>query len=181
MRKPNMFDKQFGPLLGLPCWGVNWEPQLNLSMNFGKPHLNIMEPRRIETDSKRLRLMYAHRKVTVRGDWWLWLFVSRWKLSISGLDDVTSSGSNIRIQKALRLLDGQCLQQVTVDPDDGHTIFEFDLGAVLNVRAMDRSRKSDIWTLYKPKERVLSVQGNGTFHLGSSHGESVYRPIPGRR
>src|SRR5690349_20644777 len=61
-----------------PCWGVHWQPHVNLSMNFGKPRLTIREPKRSTARSKAVRLQFSHRLVTVRGDWWLWLFSTRW-------------------------------------------------------------------------------------------------------
>jgi hypothetical protein len=54
--------------------------------------------------------------------------------------------------------------------------FEFDLGARLEVRELDDATR-DIWSLYKPDHRVLSVRGDGFFSLGPGDGPAEYRPI----
>jgi len=170
-------ERHFRPLHGLPCWGVHWEPQLNLSMNFGIPHLEIREPRKSTAPSARVRLLSVHRRVTIRGRWWLWLFWSRWTLSVQGLEPVRNTGSARRILEALRLLEGQRLTKTVIAPVDGRTRFEFDLGATLDVRELDRSSDSGIWNLYKPDRRVLSVRGDGTFSLGPVNGRAKYQSM----
>ena len=173
-----MIEKHFQGLATLPCWGVHWEPHVNLSMNFGAPHLHIREPKRTNAASESIRLSFAHRQVTLRGRWWLWAFCSRWTLSIRGLQPVRSTASARRIQQAIRLLDGQCLVRAKVNPRNARTRFEFDLGAVLDLRELDNADDGDIWSLYKPDHRVLSVRGDGTFSLESEKVSSAsYRPI----
>jgi len=107
----------------------------------------------------------------------LWLFRSRWTLSIQGLDPVRNTGSARRILEALRLLEGQRLTKTVIAPADGRTRFEFDLGATLDVRELDRSSDSDIWSLYKPDRRVLSVRGDGAFSLGPGNEDAKYQSI----
>ena len=161
-------EEHFRPLVRLPCWGVHWAPHLNLTMNFGAPRLVVREPKRPKKStgaSARIRLQFSHRLVTVQGRWWLWLFWSRWTLSVQGLAPVRSTGSARRIREAIRLLDGQRLTKTLISPDDGRTRFEFDLGAVLDVRELERSDETAIWSLYKPDRRVLSVKGDGSFSL----------------
>lgn len=176
-----MIEKHFQGLAALPCWGVHWEPHVNLSMNFGAPRLEVREPKRSTAASESVRLSFAHRKVTLHGRWWLWAFCSRWTLSVRGLQPVRSSGSARRIQQALRLLDGQRLIRVAINPRDARTRFEFDLGAILDVRELDDCNDGDIWSLYKPDHRVLSVRGDGTFSLGSgAQVASTYRPLVAR-
>jgi hypothetical protein len=171
-------ETHFRPLHRLPCWGVHWEPQLNLSMNFGAPRLTVREPKKSTARSVRVRLQLSHRLVTVRGQWWLWLFWSRWTLSVQGLPSVRSTSSALRIREALRLLDGQRLVKTVISPADGRTRFEFDLGAILDVRELDRSTDTDIWSLYKPDRRVLSVRGDGFFSLGPGNEHAKYQSIP---
>ena len=161
-----MTSEYFNPLLGEVCWGIDWDPQLNLSMNFGRPHLRVREPRETESKFKRIRDLYARRVVTLRGDWWLWIFCAYWKLSIRGKVAARGSSTPAAIKRALHLLKGQRLASVTIDPRNGRTSLEFDLGASLEVRRFDNSGDSDMWLLYKPRNRVLSVRGNGTYsHL----------------
>jgi hypothetical protein len=170
-------ESHFRPLARLPCWGVHWEPRLNLSMNFGAPRLVVREPGKGTAQSLRVRLQLSHRLVTLRGEWWLWLFWSRWTLSVQGLAPVRSTGSARRIHQALRLLDGQRLTKAVISPTDGRTRFEFDLGAILVIRELDRTTDADIWSLYKPDRRVLSVRGDGFFSLGPGNADAEYESI----
>jgi len=168
------FRKHFRPLLTRPCWGVHWEPQLNISMNFGQPRLRIREPRRSGSASPNVRRLASRRLITVRGQWWLWCFCSRWTLRVESLPPVRSSGSQRRIREALQQLDGQKLVQVDVASDTGRTRFAFDLGAVLETRDLDDDL-SDIWSLYKPDGRVLSVRGDGSCSFGPGDEIATYR------
>jgi hypothetical protein len=174
-------ERHFQPFDHLPCWGVHWEPQVNLSMNFGTPHLEIREPKQSTAGSARVRRQFAHRLVTVRGQWWLWLFWSRWTLSVRGLGPVRSTGSADRIRQALRLLDGQRLTKTVIASTHGKTRFEFDLGAILDVRQLDRTTDAAVWSLYKPDGRVLSVRGDGFFSLGPGNTTRQYQRIAAAR
>ena len=151
----------FQPVCGLMCWDVHWERYLNLSMSFGQPHLVVHEPYESESPSARIRQIHAHRKVVVRGEWWLWIFAAYWKLSLHDTEAVTFSSSNRRIQRALALLDGQKLEKVEVKASTGATRFTFDLGGVLDVHRFEPNSDSDLWTLYTPTDYALSVLGTG--------------------
>jgi hypothetical protein len=175
-----MIDKYFRKLAAIPCWGVQWERNLNVSMSFGVPRLKIREPRRSSAKSEAVRRVFAHRNVTLKGDWWLWIFCARWTLSIRGLRPVRSTGSERRIRQALRLLDGQRLVDVRIDPRNSRTRFTFDLGGVLDVRKLDESEDSDIWKLYMPRRRVLSVRGDGTFSMHAGNTQGTYLPLRSR-
>jgi hypothetical protein len=63
----------FQRFYGHPCWGLNYDSRPNLSMNFGKPSLNIREAFQTNAKTEFARRVAAGRCVTVRGEWWLWL------------------------------------------------------------------------------------------------------------
>ena len=66
-------------------------------------------------------------------------------------------------QVAAHGFEGERLLQVEVNEKTGTTKFQFDLGAVLEVRRLQRfKRNDDLWLLYKPDGCVLSVRGDGT-------------------
>src|SRR5438309_752959 len=81
----NAIARSFQPLYGQPCWGLHYDRTLNLSMNFGKPALRIREPFNTDSKSEALRRMAARRLVTVRGEWWLWIYCCYWQLVSNGL------------------------------------------------------------------------------------------------
>ena len=75
---------------------------------------------------------------------------------------VTNSSSSKKMMMAFARLEGQKLSKITVNPANGFTDFNFDLGAHLTAKRLDED-DTDIWTLYKHQGNVLGIQGNGTF------------------
>jgi len=133
-------------------------------MHFGMPRLNIREPYESKSKSKTVQRMAAHRLVTVRGQWRLWIFCAYWRVYREGqfLGGYASTFRKATI--AAHFLDGQKLIKLAVNPGTGATTLEFDLGGVLEVRRFSRYDKdADLWSLYKPNGYVLSVYGDGTF------------------
>lgn len=174
----NAFINSFQPIKGLPCWGVYFQRQLNLSMNFGEPSLKIREPFVATSDSERVKQMASLRNVTVRGKWWLWIYCCHWRLDSGDSKLATGSSSNRSIERAIMQLDGQKLVSVEIKPDSGATRFVFDLGCVLSCRRFDRVTDDKLWTLYKPSGYVLSVHGDGTFcHQRGSDNADRHQPI----
>ena len=123
-----IIEGSFKPLYGQPAWGLHHERHLNLSMNFGKPSIRIREPYSTDSRSEVVRQMAARRQVTVRGEWWLWVYLCYWRLTSDGLELATGSSSIRRIERATAQLEGQALVSVDVEPETGATRFVFDLG-----------------------------------------------------
>ena len=172
-----MVHKLFQRLIGLPCWHVAWDPQTNLSLNFGRPRLVVREPISSRGRSPKVRQLLAHRRVSVRGDWWLWIWCAYWKVSTRGLAPVTGASPRRAIRAALALLDGQRLTGVVVNAANGRTEFCFDLGARLDVRRFDARCDGDMWTLYEPNSRALAVRGDGHFTHEKASRPARYRPL----
>jgi len=173
-----LIENSFQQLYRKPCWGLHFDSQLNLSMNFGKPSLRIREPFSTASKLEVVRRMAARRCVTVRGEWWLWIYCSFWRLSTNSTLLATSSSSSRRIERALKQLDGEALEAVTVNPATGATKFIFDLGCALECRRFERDSDAELWMLYKPRGYVLSARGNGTFtHERASQAGHQARPI----
>jgi hypothetical protein len=174
-------DRSFQPLYGQLCWGLRYDRNLNLSMNFGKPSLHVREPFSTDSTSEAVRRMASRRRVTVRGEWWLWLYCCYWRLTSGDLELATGSSSFRRIERATAQLDGQELVSVAVEPETGATRFAFDLGCVLHCRRFERDTDAELWMLYKPSGYVLSVHGNGTFsHQRATEVEKRLQPIRDR-
>ena len=159
----DILGRSFGPIYGHPCWGLNHEPTLNLSMSFGRPSLRVREPYPSKSASEAVRRSAARRLVTVRGRWWLWLWGCRWRLSSDGKVIAKSDSSRRKIDAAIRELAGQKLISAGVGPGDGESRFGFDLGGVLECRPFRGGRDWGLWHLYEPSGRVLTYHGDGTF------------------
>lgn len=160
---PSKIERVFAPLREHPCWGLHYSSQLNLSVNFGKPSLLVREPRQIAAKSRAVQRMFARRNVTLRGQWWLWLRMCYWKLSVDDRVLVTfGTASQRRLNCAFGELEGQKLVEVFVNPATGATRFDFDLGCRLECRRFEKKSTTDLWCLYRPRGRALLVCGDGT-------------------
>jgi hypothetical protein len=159
----DIIENSFKPLYGEPCWDVNHERYLNLSMNFGRPRLRVREPYETTSKLERVRENAAQRIVTVRGQWWLWITSAYWRLTSHAASLATACSSNKKIERARLALQGQQLVNVAVQPKTGATRFTFDLGCVLHARRLNPNYDAAIWMLYKPNGYVLSIYPNGTF------------------
>jgi hypothetical protein len=147
-------------------------------MNFGKPSLQIREPYDSHSEDEVVRQLAAQRLVTVRGEWWLWIYCCNWRLTSDSLSLAMRSSSFRQIQRALAQLEGQKLVTVEVEPATGATSFTFDLGCALHCRRFKRDSEEELWTLYKPSGYAWSVYGNGTFsHQRSAGAGGRLQPI----
>ncbi|MFN0196823.1 MAG: hypothetical protein ACKVT0_08745 [Planctomycetaceae bacterium] len=158
----NFVEKVFKPVLGHPCWGLYHSRQLNLSMNFGKPSLRIREPIISKAKSARVQKQMSRRCVTVKGEWWLWIYLCYWRLSSKMELLATGSSSAKKVAEALAYLEGEKLISVKFDPHRGVTQFGFDLGATLECRPMTRDSLSKLWLFYQPDGNVVSAFADGT-------------------
>lgn len=159
----NIINKTLSQLYGKPCWGLVYDRDTNLHLNFGEPVLTIREPRPSSTKSPKARELFARRYVAVRGKWRLWVFVANWKISFDGKRAATNLSSYRKIQIALARLQGQLLTKVDINPQTGETRFRFDLGGVLKVSRWKRKSKRDLWLLYKPNGYILAIRGGGRY------------------
>jgi len=173
-----LIDDVFAPLYGKPCWDVVPGYASFLTLEFGMPHLVIDEPKLLpKSASLRRRRAHARRRVTVRGDWHLWIYCCTWRVLIHGEligDDTTAR----RIKRAAHELDGQALQQVIVNPEAGSSVFVFDLGGHLETRPYNRD--SEQWHLYEPSGNVFTYRADGYFshEPGNTVPEQIlWRPL----
>src|SRR5687767_12255528 len=139
----NQIERSFSGLLGMPCWGVRRGFGSFLTLEFGSPHLVVREPVQPRAEaSQRVKRLLAKRSVHARGRWHLWIYGCEWRVQAEGriIGDWTTPR---RIERAVRELNGQKLQDVTVRPRGARTRFAFDLGAELETKPFDRS--SERW------------------------------------
>jgi hypothetical protein len=176
-----VIDDAFEPLYGSMCWGVAWDCQTGVRLNFGRPHLIVREPVAREPDpeeSDSMNCSRMYRGVWVVGDWSLRIEDAYWKLTLRDIPAVTGSSPWQRIEMGLARLDGQELTSVVVNPNSAATRLTFDLGGVLDVRRLGRGDDGDLWTLHTPNDRRLSVRGDGCYHFGrGTSRHRTWKPI----
>lgn len=169
MTKPvPSIEDLFRPLFGLPAWQVKQGFGSFLTFEFGNPHLEIREPRNVLNASPRVREKFSRRRVTIRGDWHLWIYICSWTISLNGQELAHHESTDDQIAEACFELDGQALTEVTV-PEPGKTRFVFDLGGVLETRPYDDDLMEQ-WLLYLPDGDVFTYRSDGAvrFSSGSS-------------
>lgn len=178
-----LISKSFAPLQTKPCWDVHFSGLLNLSMQFGKPSLDIREPSKPTGVSDAVKRAASRRVVSVRGEWSLWLRLCYWKLTLKGEPTLRLSSSDRKINCGISRLAGQKLQSLSVHPETGATRFQFDLGGVLECRRFEKASNDELWILYEPNRYTLSVYGDGPFDHGRMTNEATDRarqPVGGR-
>ena len=116
------------------------------------------------------------RGVKVVGEWWLWIYIARWRLMVEG-SRVNGRSSRRKMGAALNLLEGQRLAGTRVHNASGATTLDFDLGAQLEIRRWNRGDTDDLWTLSEPNGMALAVTADGRMTHEAADKEDRYVPL----
>ena len=173
MQQSDIINGAFSPLYGKPCWNVQhgWGSQVTLE--FGKPHLIIDEPREpLPAWSPDMNKRRARRLVTVRGTWHLRIYCCEWQV-LTGTKRIGHSNlkdsSKKPIERGAKEPGGQKLIGVSVNSHMGTSVFTFDLGSRMDTKPYDASVQ---WTLFEPNGDVVRYRGDGRY----SHQPGDTRP-----
>jgi hypothetical protein len=154
----SIFQKVFSEVYGHPCWNVKPGYGSFLTLEFGRPHLDVREPSIANKDaSLRVRRLLAHRSVFVHGEWHLWIYCCAWEVLSNG-KHIGNGSTKLEMRRAAKVLDGQKLVQFSFAAKQVRCIFEFDLGATLQTEPYDR--KGEQWMLHTPKKKVLTLRAD---------------------
>lgn len=173
------------PLFGTYSWGAVRVHGSILMLEFGDPNLTVSKPHRAPVHLEGVSQHMLQRKVFVRGQWTLTIYLSVWSLVCEDVEIATSSSDQPRVERAVRVLAGQALREVDLRPD-GTTFFRFDLGGVLGVWPAEEGIYSDgslakLWSLLGPGVDALEVRADGQFSIHPRNTEPdsyVWQPIP---
>jgi hypothetical protein len=114
---PTQIERVVRRLYGKPCWGVKPGFGSFLTLEFGKPNLEVREPLvASKAASERVRQALARRRVQVHGEWHLWIYCCHWEV-LSGNKRVGDSSSKTKIRRAAEFLNGQKLIGFAVSPE----------------------------------------------------------------
>ena len=119
------------------------------------------------------------RSAFVRGDWHLWIYQCAWTLALSSAQLAHSESDETTIRRALRVLNGQVLTRIQIDPDDGRTEFAFDLGCELTAFPYPGHKSvepDDLWMLFEPSSHAVTTRSDGTFRRTPSTDASDHDP-----
>ncbi len=161
-----VFERLFRPLYGHPCWGVRPGLRPSLTLEFGKPHLDILEPVSASKGaSARVKAYLARRRIFVHGEWHLWLYFCNWELLYKG-QKIGYRSAEAKIERGGNSLNGEKLIRFSIAPTSMRCHFEFDLGS--SIRTWPSDSTSDQWLLYTPSHKVLIVRADGKYQYGRS-------------
>lgn len=156
--------KSFNKIKKLPCWGVDAGQGSMISFEFGEPSLKIREPiKPTKHMQKNIKEILDRRRVTVNGEWFLWIYCCDWIVK-ENKKIIGDSTTKLRMEKASKFLDGQKLINVIIRPRGCRTVFEFDLGGILETKPYDKI--SEQWLFYEPDGKVLTLRADKMFSYG---------------
>ena len=151
--------------LRLPCWQVRWDRQVGLDMNFGRPHMELRQPRESLSRSPRVRAHSARRGVHLHGTHWLVVYPGRWRLTLADGLTVRDTSSAKRLDMAVARLSGELLEGIAIHSQTGRTDFFFDLGGHMTVRwprAHAADKDHELWSLHS-RSRFVAVFAGGDY------------------
>jgi hypothetical protein len=177
-----VFEKSFAAIYGKPCWQVTPGVGTFLTLNFGEPHLEIVEPKFVKSDSEKAKQQFASRQVLIKGQWRLWINCCAWKVLSNG-KLIGESSTKASIQGSASFLNGQKLLGFSITPGLWQCNFEFDLGGTLETRPYDHDGIQ--WYLFDSAAlKVLALRSDGCHYYDNfddvSHNlKPVEVPEPG--
>ncbi len=165
----------FSKIIGKLVWQVRQGHGSFLTLEFGNPHLEVREALPNAT-SVGLR----DRRVTVRGDWHLWIYCCDWKILQGGARLAHSESDRQAIERALLRIDSQTLNAVDVDPPTGSSCFSFEHRLVLETSPY-QSGSDDTWLIYGPDRNVLTFRADGCYSWHADNtppSQAIWLPVP---
>ena len=156
---PTPLDTFVGPMLGLPAWNVKQGHSSFLTFDFGEPRLEVSE---WHSEKRGLR-----RLARVRGQWHLWIYCCHWRALQGGTQLAWSEDADELIERAAAMLNGQKLLAVRVDPNQGRSTFEFDLGGAVETWPFGDDPSEEQWTVLTAGE-AFAFRADGFYSRGPS-------------
>jgi hypothetical protein len=167
---------------GRPACSMKQGYGSSLTMEFGEPDLQIREPLVTSPGaSSQSRENLSRRRVTVTGQWHLWIYCCNWSIAEYDCELAGSESSTEVIARGTRRLDGQKLLSVERGAMRGSWIFEFDLGGKVRTWPYADEPSLEQWLLYERKSgRVLEVRGDDQWQCapgGQKVGNDDWKPM----
>jgi hypothetical protein len=126
------------PVLGRTSWLVKHGYGSFITMEYGDPHVDVHKPLLLPVSIEGAPAKALRRLAFVHGEWHLWIYCCEWSLLLEDIQLAHDESDDVTMDRALAVLNGQVLQAVDIEPDDGRTRFTFDLGCWLRALAPHR-------------------------------------------
>ena len=156
-------EEVFRPIVGKWAWHVRRGFGSFLTMEFGEPRLEVRDPRDLAEDvSDQVRRNFKKRRVTLVGEWHLWVQYCDWAILTpnSGVSNRETDAK--KVDQCLEELDGQALVAVDDNAARASCLLHFDLGATLELSPSLDSDDNDLWTVHHLHNTVFGYRSNGT-------------------
>jgi hypothetical protein len=137
----------FPSLMDQLVWSVRRGYAGYLTMEFGKPHLKVRNPKISHADSESVRELLDRRRVYLCGQWGLFIKSSKWVVFFKDRTIVNDNDFSEDMKKALDYIDGQKLIKFDFDEDRKTLNLEFDLGGRVEISPEDDNMEDDFWSL----------------------------------
>jgi hypothetical protein len=157
------------PVLGLPAWGVKQGHGSFLTFEFGPPKLEVTER---HSPEKGLR-----RSAYVQGQWHLWIYCCHWRALQDESQVAWSEDNDQVIGRATATLNAQKLVGVCVDPDNGRSSFNFDLGGALETWPYGVDLTEEQWKILTDN-KSFAYRADGQYACGPSTAPDLERWLP---
>jgi hypothetical protein len=159
---PEIIEKAFAPIRGIPCWNVRQGHGSFLTLEFGSPKLKIGEVRLRSSDDP---YAYGRRFISLHGDSHLWIYCCGWRIAQDGNVLACNESTKESIATACRALEGQAFSEFSFRPEPGSSRFMFDLGGKISTGPYD-DELLEQWMLYCADGNVLTYRSDGLFSHG---------------
>jgi hypothetical protein len=155
---PVQIHDVFKPIIGLHAWQVRQGHGSFLTLEFGKPHLRIREPKlNISSELDSVKELFRRRKVIVAGEWHLWIQYAKWKIETEN-DHVSDLEEDRNVvMKVLEELDGQILLGVEVNVPEQFIMLNFDLGPKLRMFPSPHFPDDDWCSIHQISGSITSI------------------------
>jgi hypothetical protein len=155
------FERVFERLLGKPCWDVKPGQGSFLTLEFGKPHLEVREPIAVGKGvSERVGKHLARRRVYVHGAWHLWIYSCDWEVNCKG-KRVGDSSTKLSARRAADFVNGRKLIRFSILQRKVQSTFVFEHGVTLKTFPYDK--RGEQWLIFDPSCKVLVLRADGRY------------------
>lgn len=148
-------------IVGLHAWNVRRGVGSFVQMEFGTPRVELgaPTPSRLKLLGRKGRVV---RPAVIRGDFQLWLYQCDWRFQVEGAEVMSQTATDVEMRELGRILNGQVLQQVVVEPDLSST-FSFDLNTIISTSP---ANAEDQWMVFDERTRTVATwRGDGFVSL----------------
>lgn len=149
-------EKIFSCLIEQLIWSLRRGDTGFLTMEFGRPHIQIRNPMASNSTSIKVRELAMRRRVFLTGQWSLFISSLEWSACFNGRLVVFDSAAD-EINKVLSCIEGQKLIKYNFEKDKKIISLEFDLGGEIKFCFNENRSDGDLslWSLSDFNEGII--------------------------